>query len=147
MNVCWCTPSGGGCSKGRVSNVVSVATHDVCPGCTGLMFGLLQCACGTGVANPKPCTRASRNTQPYPMQFWCCFSERGGHGHPSTGQETSVQERLGRRWCTFMQWIVGCWQWHWLVLHWWPPGSQWWYSSEWLRLPDCQEKKPSAVPG
>jgi hypothetical protein len=50
MNVRWCTPSGGGCSKGGVSDVVSAATHDVCPGCTGLMAGPAQCACGTGVA-------------------------------------------------------------------------------------------------
>ncbi len=51
MNVCWCATSGGGCSSGRVSNVVGVANHDVCPGCAGLMAGLARHACGTGVAN------------------------------------------------------------------------------------------------
>jgi hypothetical protein len=51
MNVSWCTPSGGGCSGGRVSNVVSIATHDVCLGCTVLMARLARCACGAGVTN------------------------------------------------------------------------------------------------
>jgi hypothetical protein len=50
MNVSWCTPSGGGSSGGRVSNVVSAATHDVHPGCAGLMASLAQHACGAGVA-------------------------------------------------------------------------------------------------
>ncbi len=30
---------------------MSVATHDLCLGCTELMAGIAQCACGTGVAN------------------------------------------------------------------------------------------------
>jgi hypothetical protein len=51
MNVCWCTPTGGGCNGCRVSNVVSVAIHDVCPGCAGLIASLARCACGAGVAN------------------------------------------------------------------------------------------------
>jgi hypothetical protein len=51
MNVCWCAPSGGGCSIGKVSGIVGVATHDVRPGCAGLMGGLAQRACGAGVAN------------------------------------------------------------------------------------------------
>jgi hypothetical protein len=51
MNACWCAPSGGGCSGGQVSSIVSVATHDVCPGCAGLMAGLVQQAGGTVVAN------------------------------------------------------------------------------------------------
>jgi hypothetical protein len=51
MNVRWYAPSGGGYSGGSVSNVVSVATHGVHPGCAGLMAGLAQCACGAVVAN------------------------------------------------------------------------------------------------
>jgi hypothetical protein len=51
MIVHWCTQSGGVCSIGRVSSIVNVATHDVCPGCAGLMDGLAQQACGAGVAN------------------------------------------------------------------------------------------------
>jgi hypothetical protein len=51
MNVCRCTPSGRGCSGGGVTNIVSAATHDVCPGCAGLMAGPAQCACRAGVAN------------------------------------------------------------------------------------------------
>ncbi len=51
MNVCWCAPSGGGCTGGRVSNVVGVATCDVCPGCARLMASLAGPACGTGMAN------------------------------------------------------------------------------------------------
>jgi hypothetical protein len=39
MKIRWCTLSGGGCSGGGVSNVVHAATHDVCPGCAGLMDG------------------------------------------------------------------------------------------------------------
>ncbi len=39
MNVHWCALSGGGCSRGGVSNVVSAATHDVCLGCAELMAG------------------------------------------------------------------------------------------------------------
>jgi hypothetical protein len=39
MNVRWCAPSGGGCSGGWVSDVVSAATHDVPPGSAGLMAG------------------------------------------------------------------------------------------------------------
>ncbi len=30
---------------------MSVATRDVCPGCTGQMAGLVRRACGAGVAN------------------------------------------------------------------------------------------------
>jgi hypothetical protein len=51
MNVRWCTPSGGGCSGGRVTGIVSVATHDVYPGCAGLMAGLAQQACEAVVSN------------------------------------------------------------------------------------------------
>jgi hypothetical protein len=51
MNVHWCAPSGGGCSGGRVTGIVSVATHDVCPGHGGLMAGLAQQACGAVVSN------------------------------------------------------------------------------------------------
>jgi hypothetical protein len=51
MNVRWCAPSVGGCSGVWVSDVVSASTHGVCPGCTGLMAGPAQRACGTGVAN------------------------------------------------------------------------------------------------
>ncbi len=51
MNVRWYAPSGGGYSVGRVSGVVNVATHDVHPGCTGLMAGLARGACSAGVAN------------------------------------------------------------------------------------------------
>ncbi len=51
MNVHWCAPSGGGCSGGRVYGVVSVTNHDVCPGCTVLMVGLVQRACGADVTN------------------------------------------------------------------------------------------------
>jgi hypothetical protein len=40
MNVCWWAPLGEGCSVGRVSGAVNVATHDVCPGRAGLMAGL-----------------------------------------------------------------------------------------------------------
>jgi hypothetical protein len=39
MKIRWCAPSGGGCSEAGVSDVVSAATHDVHPGCTGLMAG------------------------------------------------------------------------------------------------------------
>ncbi len=45
MNVRWCIPSGGGCSGGRVTSNLSVATHDVCPGHAGLMAGLARQAC------------------------------------------------------------------------------------------------------
>jgi hypothetical protein len=51
MKIRWCAPSGGGCSRGGVSNIVSAATHDVCPGCAGLMASPVQRACGAGVAN------------------------------------------------------------------------------------------------
>jgi hypothetical protein len=51
MNVRWYASSGGGCSSGRVSGIVGVATHDVCLGFTQLMAGLVQQACGTGGAN------------------------------------------------------------------------------------------------
>jgi hypothetical protein len=51
MNIRWCALSGQGCSKGRVSNVASVATHDNRPGCAKLMAGSAQHACGAGVAN------------------------------------------------------------------------------------------------
>jgi hypothetical protein len=51
MNVHWCVLSGGGCSGGGVSNVVSATTYDVCPGCAGLMADPAQRACGTDVAN------------------------------------------------------------------------------------------------
>jgi hypothetical protein len=51
MNVRWCTSSGGGCSSGRVTSVVSVATHDVPPGHGGLMAGLAQRACEAVVSN------------------------------------------------------------------------------------------------
>jgi hypothetical protein len=51
MNIRWWAPSGGRCSGGGVSNVVSAATHDVCPGCARLMAGPAQCACGAGVVN------------------------------------------------------------------------------------------------
>jgi hypothetical protein len=51
MNVRWCALSGGGCSRGGVTNVVSAATHDDRPGCAGLMAGPARSACGTGVAN------------------------------------------------------------------------------------------------
>ncbi len=51
MNVRWCAPSGGGCSRGGVSNVVSAATHDVCSGCAGLMTSPAGRAYGAGVAN------------------------------------------------------------------------------------------------
>jgi hypothetical protein len=43
--------SGGGCSRGGVSDIVSAATHDVCPGCTRLMAGPVQRACCADVAN------------------------------------------------------------------------------------------------
>ncbi len=51
MSVRWCIPSGGGCSGGGVSDVVSAATHDVCLGCAGLMAGPARHACGADVAN------------------------------------------------------------------------------------------------
>ncbi len=51
MNVRWCTPSGGGCSGGGVSSVVHAVSHDVRPGCTRLMAGLVQQAGGAVVAN------------------------------------------------------------------------------------------------
>jgi hypothetical protein len=51
MKIRWCAPSGGGYRGVGISNVVSAATHDVCPGCTGLMASPVQRACGAGVAN------------------------------------------------------------------------------------------------
>ncbi len=51
MNVRGCAPSGGGCSSGRLTGVLSVATHDVCLGHAVLMAGLAQQACGGVVSN------------------------------------------------------------------------------------------------
>ncbi len=51
MNVRWCASSGGECSGGRVTGVVCVASHDVHPGCTGLMAGLVRQAYEAVVAN------------------------------------------------------------------------------------------------
>jgi hypothetical protein len=51
MNVCWCTLSGGGGSGGRVTVILSVATHDSCLGCAGLMAGLARRACGAVMSN------------------------------------------------------------------------------------------------
>ncbi len=50
MNVHWCTPSGGGCSRGGISGMVGAATHDVCPCCARLMAGLAQGVGGAVVA-------------------------------------------------------------------------------------------------
>jgi hypothetical protein len=51
MNVCWCIPSGGGCSGGGVSGVVCAASHYVPKGCTRLVSCLVQRAGGAAVAN------------------------------------------------------------------------------------------------
>ncbi len=69
MNVRWCTPSGGGFSGGRVSNIVSAATHHVCPGCAGLMAGLAQRACGAGVTNVDLVTAHPAVTKLVPSRF------------------------------------------------------------------------------
>jgi hypothetical protein len=51
MNACWCAPSGGGCSGGRVTGMVIIGTHDVRLGHSRLMAGFAQQACEAVVAN------------------------------------------------------------------------------------------------
>jgi hypothetical protein len=51
MNGRWCTQSGGGCSGGGVTGVLSVATQDVCSGHSGLMARLAQQACEAVASN------------------------------------------------------------------------------------------------
>ncbi len=92
MNVCLCTPSGGGCSGCRVSDadVVSVATHDVCLGCTRLMAGLAGRACGAGVANLDlvPMHPAVPDLVPYRLGV-----------APVRGVDTGLCQRGGSRQC------------------------------------------------
>ncbi len=94
MNVRWCALSGGGCSGGGVSNIVSAATHDVRPGCTGLMAGPLQRACGTGVANLDFATVRPAVLDLVPSRFGVA---------PLRGADTGVRQwggssRCGRGW-------------------------------------------------
>jgi hypothetical protein len=90
MNVCWCTPSGGECSSGRVSGIVSVATHDVCPGCARLMAGLAQCACGAGVANFDLVTLCPAVPKLVPSRFGVA---------PVRGADTGFRHWGGSHWC------------------------------------------------
>ncbi len=66
MNVCWCTPSGRGCSEGRVSKVVSFATHD------------MQHACGAGVANLDLVPMRPAVPDLVPCRCVCVNSTSGG---------------------------------------------------------------------
>jgi hypothetical protein len=52
-----------------MSHIVSVATHDVCPGCTGLMAGLVKHACGAGVANLDLVTMRPAVPDLFPSRF------------------------------------------------------------------------------
>jgi hypothetical protein len=90
MNVCWCALSGGGCRGGRVSGVVSVATHDVCPGCAGLMAGLGQRACGTSVANLDLVSMCPAVPNLVPSRFGVA---------PVRGADTGFHHWGGSHWC------------------------------------------------
>ncbi len=90
MNVHWCTPSGGGCIGGRVSNVVSAATHDVHPGCAGLMASFVQHACGAGVANLDLVTVRPAVPNLVPSRFGVA---------PVRGVDKGVPQGGGSSWC------------------------------------------------
>jgi hypothetical protein len=98
MNVRWCASSGGGCSGGGVSNIVSAATHDVRPGCTRLMAGLAQCACGAGVANLDLVTMHPAVPDLVPSRFGVA---------PVRGADTGVRQGGRSSWCR-RGWDAGC---------------------------------------
>jgi hypothetical protein len=90
MNVRWCAPSGGGCSGGRVSDVVSVATHDVHPGCAKLVAGLAQRACGAGVANLDLVTMRPAVPNLVPCRFGAA---------PVRGADMGFHQQGRSHWC------------------------------------------------
>jgi hypothetical protein len=116
VNVCWCTPSGGGCSGGRVTGVVSVATHDVSPGHAGLIAGLAQQACGAVVSNLDLVSVCPAVPDLVPSRFivasvggvdmgfchwggscWCGRGWDSGDAHSCNG-ELDVGDGIGERW-------------------------------------------------
>jgi hypothetical protein len=90
MNVCWCAPSGRGCSIGRVSNIVVIATHDVCLGCARLIAIPAQQACGAGVANLDLVTMHPAVSDFVPSRFGVA---------PVREADTGFRQRGGSRWC------------------------------------------------
>jgi hypothetical protein len=98
MNVRWRAPSVGGCSGHRVSSVVSVATHDVRPGCAGLMAGLAQCACGAGVTNLNLVPMRPAVPNPVPCRFGAALVR---------GADTGFRQRGGSHQCR-RGWDAGC---------------------------------------
>ncbi len=68
---------------------MNVATHDVCPGCTGMMAGLARQACGTGVANLDLVSMCPAVLDLVPSRFGVA---------PVRGVDTGFRH-WGGRWC------------------------------------------------
>jgi hypothetical protein len=69
---------------------VSAATHDVCPGCAGLMAGPAQRACGAGVANLDLVTMRPAVPNLVPSRFGVA---------PVRGAAMVIRQGGGSSWC------------------------------------------------
>jgi hypothetical protein len=90
MIVHWCTSSGGGCSGGRVTGILSVATHDVCLGRARLMASLGQQACGDVVSNFDLVSMCPAVPDFVPSRFGVA---------PMGGADTGIHHWGGSCWC------------------------------------------------